>query len=394
MVYLDAGPNNYYIGQYWADLAESMSRNLGASLIKSIPHSDFPFWNTRYLEETYYQERGYFQSTVAIESGFADDESIRAPTDTYDNPLFRYYLGKEMSAAIGASIAFTMAREYGYPIHYDIKFDLGVGRSESYYIPISTPTSINVTSRWFGGTTSFSLHNPSGTIIADQSYNTTSAWQSTDVFSVPVWQKGLYRLTVTNTGDNSVGYEFQYSYDSDINGNGVADSQEYWLDNALFQQDSDSDTLSDAYEIILGTNVNSVDTDQDSMPDPYELVNGFDPTNPEDALGDADGDSLTNAEEYALGLNPLNADSDSDRLPDGWEVEYGLNPLMDDANEDPDEDEKSNLQEYLDGTNPLVADKVSNPIPWMWIIMPSVVILTGVVFYAWNRYQERTWSEY
>lgn len=393
MVYLDAGPSNYYIGQYWADLTESMSKNLGGSRIKAISSNDFPYWNFRYLEATYYQDRGYFQSTIAIESGFADDAAIRTPWDTYDNELYSYYLGKEMTAAIGASIAFTMSREYGSPIHHDIKFELGVDRSKSYYFPISSATLINVSSRWFEGTSSFSLENPSGVRIAYQSYNKTSAWQSTDIFSVPVSQKGIYRLTVTNTAQNSVGYDFHYSYDSDIDGNGVPDSQEYWLDASLFHQDSDSDTISDAYEIILGTNKDSADTDQDLMPDQYEIANGFDPTNPADALQDADGDSLTNLEEYELGTNPLSTDTDSDQLPDAWEVKYGLNPLVDDANGDPDNDKISNLEEYLDGTNPLVANREVAPIPWLWILTPTMVVVTGVAFYAWDKHRERTWSE-
>ncbi len=394
MIYMELGQDNYHIGQYWANLAESMSKNIGASVIKSVSSDDCPYWNNRYIEQTYYQERGYFQSIIAIESGFINDETIRSPFDTWNNDLFKYYLGKEMTAAIGASIAFTMSRKYGQPIQYDLSFNLEVGKSRSFYIPISTPTSINVSSRWFGGTASFALYSPSGSDLAYVSYDRTSAWQTTDVFTIPVTQKGLYRLRVDNTDSHNVGYEFHYSYDGDIDGNGIFDSQEYWLDETLFEKDSDSDMLSDAYEIILGTDMDNSDSDFDMMPDGYEIAYGFDPTNSNDALEDADGDSLTNIQEYILGLNPLSEDTDSDLLPDAWELEYGLNPLRNDASEDPDGDEKTNLDEFLNGTNPLVAERETASIPMMLILIPTIVALAGISFYAWTEYKERTWSEY
>lgn len=394
MVYLDAGYSNFHLGQYWAELAQSMSRNLGNSLIKAVPHDDFDYWNWHYMEHTYYQDRGYLQSMCAIESGYADDASIRSPEDTWDNENFRYFLGVEMTAAIGASIAFTMSRAYGDVVHYNYNFELGVGRSRSYYLPISTPTIINVTSRWFGGPTSFALENPSGTLIEYELFNHTSAWETTDVFSIPVNQKGFYRLIVSNIADQAVGYVFDYYYDSDIDGNGVLDSEEYWLDESLFKQDSDSDSLSDAFEIIIGTDMHSSDSDSDTLPDPYEVEHGLDPTDPSDAEEDADGDSLTNAYEYNLGLNPFSSDSDGDLIPDAWEIEYGLDPLSDDANEDPDEDEKSNLEEYLDGTNPLVAEREVMTIPIMWLLVPSAILVVGIAVYGWSKYQERTWSEF
>jgi hypothetical protein len=384
MVYLNAGAANYHLGQYWAELARTMSKNIGANLIKAVPHTDFFYWGGRYLEATYYQERGYLQSMVAIESNFENDEDIRTPEDNWANPSYRYYLGREIAGAVGASIAFTMSRAYGQIVQYDSSFELERATRRSYYLPISGATTINVSSRWFGGTAEFEIEDPTGAVIAHETYDHTSAWEPTTVFSLPVTQKGLYTLRVSNTGFSAVGHVLRYSYDSDIDGNGIPDSEEYWLDTALFHHDADLDSISDAMEIIIGTDMNSADSDSDSMPDSYELAHGFDPMNAADAAEDADGDTLTNAFECSLGTDPLNIDSDSDMIPDNWEIQYGLDPLRDDAAEDPDKDEKSNLEEYRRGSNPMVAERGLVIPPFVWILPPSIVVLC-VGFYTWNR---------
>ena len=393
MVYTNTGMSQYYRNHYWADLSVAMSKNYGDDLITAVSSSDFPYWGYRYLSHTYYVERGYMNTLIGIESGFIDP-AIRTVEDVWTNPAYRYNLGAEMTAAIGGSIAFTMSREYGKPVTQNFNFELPIGESQSYYLVISAPTTINLTARWFGGNASFSLQDPLDNELAFAAYPHTSAWNSTDIFSQPVVDPGLYRLNIENIGMSQVGFELHYSYDTDTNGNGVMDSEEYWIDSALFALDDDGDTLSNAYEIILGTDPQSNDSDHDSMPDLYEIEYGFDPTDPADAMEDADSDSLSNLQEYLLGLDPLSPDSDNDALPDAWEVEYGLNPLFDDSNEDPDHDEKTNLDEYLDGTDPLVADIEPQRFPIEWIAVPSLVITLVAGFYAYNRYRERTWTEY
>jgi len=394
MVYPELRADMFHMGQYWAELSEVLSKNYGANRINAVPNGEFAFWEFRYLSHTAFLERGYMNTMVAIESGFADDDAIRTNNDVWYNQDYRYFLGAEMTAAIAASIAFTMSREYGKPVEHEVNLEVYIGRTNRFYIPISTPTTINVSSRWFGGTTSFSIQNPDGTTIAFRDYNHTSPWNTIDVFSHSITQPGMYSIDISNTGWSNVGMELHYSYDSDIDGNGILDSKEYWLDTALFEQDEDNDSLSDAQEIILGTNPESSDSDADNLPDLWELEFGFDPLDPLDAMADADNDTLSNLQEFILGLNPLLTDSDFDLLPDAWEIQYGLNPLIDDSFGDPDEDEKSNLQEFLDGTDPLYADREVMTIPVIWYLAPSLVIVSGVIFYAWTKHRERTWSEY
>lgn len=380
MAYLNLGLQNYHISQYWADLGRVMSNNYGRNMIKPVPNGDLSFYDSRWYEHNVLIDRGYMSMIVPFESGADYDYDYRTPEDTWVNPVYRYQSGAEVTASIGASIAYTMSREYGQPMEHDLSIEIDIGRSKTYYIPISTPTTINVTSRWFGGTSSFTLLDPDLNILAFNDYNRTSAWETTDVFSQPVAKKGIYRLIIENTGTSNVGYQLHYAYDSDIDGNNVLDSKEYWLDTTLFEQDSDLDTISDALEIIYGTDIHNQDTDSDSMPDNYEIEQGFDPRDPSDAFADADGDSISNAEEYILGLNPWSQDSDFDEIPDGWELAHGLNPLVNDAQGDLDNDGKSNLEEFMDGTDPQLAERAVVKIHWF--VIPAILGIAFVTMLA------------
>jgi len=386
MVYLDMGQSNYHMSQYWADLGKVMSKNYGNNWIKPEPSYNLSVYGSPWYDHNYFFNRGFMNIIVPFESGYSYDDAYKTNDDTWVNPNYRYPLGAEITRAIGASIAYTMFREYGVPTHHESFIEIYYGGEEIYYIPITTPTNINVTSRWFGGTTSFTLLDPSDNVIAFQDYDHPSAWEFTDVFSEPVIQKGIYTLVIDSTGITNIGYELHYSYDSDIDGNDVLDSEEYWLDTALFHQDSDNDSISDADEIILGTDVNSVDSDSDTMPDSYEIKQGFDPRDPADGTADADGDSLSNAEEYYLGLNPWRSDSDFDKLPDDWEIEYGLDPLVMNADQDPDNDGKTNLDEFLDGTDPLFAEVETIEVPWF--VLPFVAIVSLIVVVSWVMNRE------
>jgi hypothetical protein len=294
-------------------------------------------------------------------------------------------MGRETTAVIGASIAFTMSRRLGSPNLLEHSFSRGPGQWQVFEIAVTTPTTINVSSRWFGGTSRYVLVDPDFNLISEMVYNDTSPWTATDVFSEYVTTKGTYLLGIQNTDVPSVGFEVSIEYDSDIDGNGILDRDEYWLDQSYYESDRDGDSISDAEEILIGTNMNSTDSDSDAMPDNYELDMGFDPRNPSDGNEDADMDGLTNSQEYTGGLNPFSADSDGDLIDDLWELTYGLNPLNpDDANLDLDADSYTNLEEYLAGTDPSVPDVVETPI--ILFITPVVVVaLTAALLYIQRR---------
>lgn len=381
MGYLAGSQENYHKGQYWAELTRMISNNYGMNAIVPIPSNSFYLW-TRSDHYSFF-ERGYTNLLCAFESGRSVDSSYQSSSDTWDNPAYQYHLGREVTAVIGASMAFTMSRAYGESITLNHVFTLGSGNVEIFYFAVTTPTIVNVSVRWYGGKSTFAIINPSDTIIAQAEYNTTSPWEVTQVFSRAVTTKGLYYIVVYNSGYTSVGYDLTFSYDTDIDSNGILDRNEHWLDQSYFETDSDSDELTDAEEIFIGTDRYDADTDNDNMPDKYEVDLGFDPLNPSDANLDADEDGLSNLQEYQAGTNPFSPDTDFDGMDDLWELENGLNPLVDDADLDPDDDGLTNLEEYILGTDPRVPE--SKPSPNMWIFSPVIVVAPVVVFLYLRR---------
>jgi hypothetical protein len=379
--FINGGQQDYHKSQYWAELTRMMSNNYGGNYITTVPSASFPLWQTS--DHYIFFERGFEGLVCASESGHAVDGNTGTPTDYWNNVEFNYNLGRETTASIGASIAFTMSRKYGAPTTLEYSFSNGADQFEVLQFCVTTPTIVNISSRWFGGTTTYYLVDPNFNLVggAPVVYNTTSAWKSTEIISEQLTTKGTYLLAVQNTDYRSVGYEISITYESDIDSNGIKDSDEYWLDQSYFESDQDSDGISDAEEIFLGTDMNSVDSDLDSMPDKYEVDNGFDPTDASDGAADADGDGLSNAQEYTGGLNPFSADSDNDQIDDLWELTYGLNPLNpDDANMDLDDDTYTNLEEYLAGTDPTVND--AEPIPIIWYFSPVIIIapIAGLLY--------------
>ncbi len=378
------GIGDYSRGGYWADLARTISHNYGLNYILPVPSQSFPLW---YIGSTYdFYRRSYLGVLCATESGAAVDPSYQAGNDTASNPTFRYDICKEVTAAIGGSMAYVMGRTYGEPREFRFSFELRPGRSERFYIPITVSTNLAVSCRWFGGSATFRIENPTEGIVEFAEFNNASAWEFTEVFDTVVTERNLHTLTITCTGDYPVGFDLIYSHDSDIDRNGILDSQEFWIASAYFSSDVDSDGLSAAEELFLGTSDNNIDSDSDTMDDKYEVDNGFDPTDPSDGAADFDGDTLTNAEEYSLGLNPWSADTDLDKIPDNWELEHGLNPLVNDASNDPDEDGKTNLDEYLDDTDPHVKERESLNLPWYAV--PSIALVSLIIVVSWIVHQE------
>ncbi len=374
----------YHVSQYWAELGKTMSNWYGRDCIGAISSLGFTQWyrsdHIKFIME------GYHNVILAFESGFNFDTAYQTGNDVWDWGDYAYYLGSETTALIGSSMAFIMGKAYG---ERNRLFNIQIvypSTSFKYYFPVSMATTLNITARWYGASANFLLYGPGATLIAS-TIRPAHPWEFTQVFSYPATEEGLYYLQVWNTGDETLGVDTYIDYEVDINGNGVSDQFEYWLDPFLFEQDSDSDSISDAMEIIQGTNETKADSDDDLLPDNWELDNGLDPNDPTDANMDFDNDTLTNLQEFANGLDPNSADSDSDLLPDDWELANGLDPLVKDADEDPDNDDYTNIEEYLRGSDPQVAEVVEPPY-LLWIGVPSTaVILIGAAMYLVRRKQ-------
>jgi len=346
---------DYNVAKYWADLAEMVGNLYGYDVTRSMSSSEFPLW---YSSDhiSFYQE-GYRSVICAFESSYSSDPVSGGPNDVFSYSRFNYLLGVATAGVIGGSLAFAMSREYGEPVHHSINGIINGGFNRTMHLAITTPTTINATCRWWGGGVQFKVYNSMWTLIDIMVYPEASAWESQHVLSTEITIPGLYYVVVDCFSDYSLGYEITVEYDADVDGNGVLDRNEYWLDAALFNTDSDSDQLSDAMEIIIGADESSPDSDLDSMTDGWEYEYGLDPLDPSDGQEDADGDGVSNADEFLNSLNPHSADTDMDLMPDLFELENGLDPLVNDADLDPDEDGKNNLDEYLDGSDPQVADQ-------------------------------------
>jgi len=362
----------YTVGQYWADLTLQMSNTYGNGIIKPLMSRDFSAWQ-RSDHWSFIQE-AYGSSLFAHESGGAYDVWYHTPGDVWTNEAYNYEIAAEAVKSIGAAIAFTQARAYQMPVNGDRSFNLLPSHERNIYMTITRETSINVTSRWWGGGATFTIYDPEGYLIDQVTFDDASPWESSMVLDTPIIRQGVYRLQVFNHRGTTTGYDVSWLYDSDIDGNDIPDSEEFWFDVEHFSTDQDLDTLSDADEMIIGTDWESPDSDSDELPDNWELNYGLNPLDPNDALDDEDGDSLTNLEEFVYGSNPLLIDSDADEIPDNWEIENDLNPSVNDASEDPDNDQITNLEEYRAGTDPNVADIE----PLNYILTPA--LLTGGIF--------------
>lgn len=365
----------YPVSHYWADLAKMMGNLWGYDVFRVMDSYTFPVWNDG--DHLRFYQNGYESVVSAFESGYATDYISGTRDDVYDYSRFDYHLGRALTGAIGGSIAFSMARAYGERTHLHLTGTLSHGISRTFHIAISTSTSINISSRWFGGGSEYRLYSPGDSLIASAFYPGASAWESTNIFHTTLSSPGLYHLEIGNLAEDNLGYEINILYDTDADGNGVLDKNEYWLDSALFNTDDDADELSNAMEIILGTDRNDPDTDSDFMYDGWEYENGFDPLDPSDGNDDAENDGVSNVNEFILGTNPWSSDTDSDKLPDLWEIENGLDPLVDDAALDNDGDGKTNLEEYEADTNPQEVEQAS--LNLLVISVPSVVLCIALI---------------
>jgi hypothetical protein len=343
----------YHEGAYWADITRAMSQNYGRHTIRPIISSDFSGWSRS--DHYPFWQQGY-TSLFAHESGFLYDIAYHTPMDTWDNPLYNYQVAADAVRAIGSAMAFTMARTYGEPTSHYRSFTLIPSHERNLTFAISTPTTINVTARWYGGGTSISLYDTNNILMTQRVDDSASPWDYEQIISQSVDVEGLYRLHIGNYGGTSVGHEVSVTYETDIDGNDILDSQEFWFDQEYFSMDTDLDTINDAQEMLMGTLRDSADSDSDDMPDPWEIEYGLDPLDPSDASEDNDSDGVNNLAEFLYNTNPNESDSDADTMPDLWEIENNLDPTIDDSLEDPDNDAVTNVREFEDGTDPNYAE--------------------------------------
>ncbi|MBD3192652.1 MAG: hypothetical protein GF308_18570 [Candidatus Heimdallarchaeota archaeon] len=148
-------------------------------------------------------------------------------------------------------------------------------------------------------------------------------------------------------------------FDPDSDNDGLEDGEEVLnFGTDPLNIDSDSDQLPDKYELEnnfdpLDPSDANTDLDGDGLTNIQEYSEGTNPRN-----SDSDGDSLEDGEEINLyNTNPLNSDTDQDQLYDNYELRWGLDPLVaNDINADPDQDGLTTEFESLIWTDPTNPD--------------------------------------
>ena len=73
------------------------------------------------------------------------------------------------------------------------------------------------------------------------------------------------------------------------------------LDGDICDADDDNDSVADVDDAFPLDPVYNADSDSDGMPDAFETDNGLDPNDPADAAGDLDGDGRNNLQEFEQG---------------------------------------------------------------------------------------------
>nr|AGC71100.1 hypothetical protein [uncultured bacterium A1Q1_fos_2067] len=141
---------------------------------------------------------------------------------------------------------------------------------------------------------------------------------------------------------------------NDLDGDGVLNVEEQWLNTLPNNSDSRSLGQLGDYQVLLTRmfypegDAPTADSDEDGEPDWIEAKR----------------------DNWPLFYRQLPGDWDADGLPDTWEHRYGLWQYPDglyvrqtDSGADPDEDGLPNLTEYQLGYHPLIADSDNNTVP-------------------------------
>ena len=143
--------------------------------------------------------------------------------------------------------------------------------------------------------------------------STTGTTGTGSTFSINDSNVSTHTITASVLDENtlSVSSSVTVSFiESDVDMDGLSDTNEINLGTDPNDADSDNDGLNDGDEVNTHhTDPLLADTDNDGLPDGYEVNQGLDPNDVSDAAFDTDSDGYSNFDEYTAGTDPQNAQS-------------------------------------------------------------------------------------
>ena len=122
----------------------------------------------------------------------------------------------------------------------------------------------------------------------------------------------------------------------DTDRDGLYDGEEIEAGTKTLDPDSDDDGLEDGYEASLETNPLDLDSDDDGAWDGEEIAAAT-----EADIADTDGDGASDGLEVSVASDPLLFDSDGDGLHDGTELAIEFDPTSTDTDENGENDQQS-----------------------------------------------------
>ncbi|MFO7835344.1 MAG: M28 family peptidase [Candidatus Thorarchaeota archaeon] len=333
----------YHQTAYFADLLITFMSSSGYDIINSTRNTQTD------TDHKSFWERGY--PAINIKSGHTKLSEDYIP-DSLSTSYYNKTQGFLVAKASCAMAVYLAQKGNGNPTEYKLQRELDSYEQATLHTIITVPQQLQV----YGNVevpenTSLTLRNASFDLLSiDELPNSSFSFET----EMPALI-GDVRLSVRNVGDTNNEIEVYLVYDSDTDGDGILDSDQYSWPPPQSPLDWDNDGLNESLEKSIGCDPFVSDTDGDGMNDGYEVNFGLDPL-ADDAEDDLDNDGLSNIREKSLGTRPNHNDTDEDNLPDNWEVTFGTDPLVNDSHLDFDDDNLTNYEEYLYGSDPLSAD--------------------------------------
>ncbi len=401
VIYNDGYQVAFHSSKFWAELMRAMGNNYDNPVILPLSSTQTTWW--AYSDHYSFVGEGYDNVVFASQTEH-NDPYYHTSNDKWDTSAYNYTVATQAVASIGAAVAYAQTIPRGELVHEQHSITIPAGSEKEILVEMSLVSWIGISGTWTGAEgTMITARNPSGTTIGSQAMASTD-----DLLNVTTTELGLHSIIIDNQQAVPINVMLELEYDTDIRGNAIPDSKEWWdseyvidsdgdgISNAdelnmgsdPYSPDGDNDGLSDYDELfVYGTSPMNNDSDYDDMPDFYEIQVGLDPTQ-KDGRFDHDDDDLISLFEYGNGTMPFNPDSDGDGMTDGWELENGLNPLANDATEDPDSDGMVNLQEFLSRHDPFVADYVKSTtslgIEEWFAIIASIGVFLVLIRFLWK----------